>query len=80
MRGRWQAIHQRWRTRIANEIVDRFEGDTRGCPQEMAATLAELASDYLHWATSWMTLLSAQANTGLVFDAIADYFSPPEKE
>ncbi len=66
---------QYWSAQIANEIVDRTNGNSQSSPDEIVELIKEIRADYLHWSNTWMTPHSAEVNTGLIFDAIIEYFS-----
>jgi hypothetical protein len=67
--------HQYWRAVIANKIVLREQGKCSSINERIITLLGLLETDYLNWASSWMTPCSAKQNTGLIFDAFTDYFS-----
>ncbi len=70
---------QYWGAVVANYIVDNEEGTLSLDPNEIIALLKNLRSDYKHWAEYWMTPNSAVQNTGLIYDAIINYFSNGDK-
>lgn len=65
---------QYWGSVIANYIVDNAEGNQAVDSNEVAALLKNVRSDYNQWANYWMTPNSAGQNTGLIYDAIINYF------
>ena len=67
--------HQYWQSIVANEIVNHADGKPEKSSDEMVALLKRMRADYKFWAETWMTPESAEINSGLIFDAITDYFS-----
>ena len=68
------AYFQYWSAFIANEIVNRADGKSERSPEEMVELLQSLRREYKSWAETWMTSASAEQNTGLIYDAIINYF------
>jgi len=66
---------QYWQSLVANEIVNCAEGKTEKSGDEIFALLISLRQDYKSWAETWMTKNSAEINSGLIFDAITEYFN-----
>jgi len=64
---------------FANYIVDSVEEKPMPDKSEIISLLEKVKSDYNHWANYWMTPNSAELNTGLIYDAIIDYFSKTDK-
>lgn len=64
---------------FANYIVDSVEEKPMPDKREIISLLEKVKSDYNHWANYWMTPNSAEINTGLIYDAIIDYFSKTDK-
>jgi len=69
---------QLWQALIADEIVKQADGSSERSKNETYKLLFTLRAEYKTWAESWMTPASAEINTGLIFDAIIDYFSENE--
>lgn len=65
---------QYWGTIISNEIVKNVEGKPGLNKNEILNLLKNLRKDYKNWAEYWMTPVSAETNTGLIYDAIINYF------
>ena len=72
----WQkaAYFQYWSSIIANEIVNNIQNKPLKTQKETLQLLNNLKSDYKTWALTWMTPESAETNTGLIYDAIINYF------
>ena len=72
----WQkaGYFQYWSSIIANEIVNNAESKPLKNKKEILQLLNNLRSDYKNWALTWMTPQSAEINTGLIYDAIINYF------
>ena len=72
----WKKVgyFQYWGSIIANEIVNNEEGKSVKNINEILSLLKNLRGDYKTWAEYWMTPTSAETNTGLIYDAIINYF------
>ncbi|MDP3147712.1 MAG: family 20 glycosylhydrolase [Ignavibacteria bacterium] len=72
----WQraGYFQYWQSIIANEIVNTSKGKL-GIPADKMIKLIELIKkEYKNWAENWMTPVSAEQNTSLIYDAVQNYF------
>ncbi len=65
---------QYWGAVTANYILENVDGTLNVQPKEVVSLLNKVKSDYLHWANYWMTPNSAEENTGLIYNAIINYF------
>ncbi len=65
---------QYWGSIVAGEIVNNVEGKPGKDKNEILSLLKNLRTDYLNWAKYWMKPASAENNTGLIYDAIINYF------
>ena len=73
------AYFQYWGSIIAIEIVNNEESKPVKNKTEILSLLKNLRSDYKNWAKYWMTPTSAETNTGLIYDAIINYFESLHK-
>ena len=68
------AYFQYWGSIIANDIVNNEESKPVKNKTEVLSLLKNLRADYRTWAEYWMTPASAETSTGLIYDAIINYF------
>jgi hypothetical protein len=68
------ANFQLWQAVIARAIVQRAEGRGYGNEDEWTRQITRLKRAYTGWAEEWMTPRSALQNSGLIYDAILDFF------
>jgi hypothetical protein len=73
------AYFQYWASIVANEIVNNELGKPVKNKTEILSLLKNLRADYKTWAENWMTTSSAETNTGLIYDAIINYFESLQK-
>lgn len=65
---------QYWQAVLANSIIQKEENSISVNASEMRQLIINLRAEYLQWAASWMNPSSADINTGLIYDAIFNYF------
>jgi hypothetical protein len=65
---------QLWQSRIAQAIIEKADGENRNKADQWVEQIAELKRAYRGWAEEWMTPRSALHNSGLIYDAIQEYF------
>jgi hypothetical protein len=68
------ANFQLWQAVIARAIVQRAEGRGYGNEDEWTRQITRLKRAYTGWAEEWMTPRSALQSSGLIYDAILDFF------
>ncbi len=66
---------QYWGTVIAGNIVNSTPGILKLNSNEIIELLKNIKSDYNQWANYWLTSNSAEQNTGLIYNAIINFFS-----
>jgi hypothetical protein len=66
---------QYWAAVTANDIIENDNRNSNKDTKNIVELLNSLRLDYNYWAKSWMTDNSAKQNTGLIYDAIINYFS-----
>ena len=65
---------QYWQSLLANEIVNTADGKPTIPADEIIILIQNLREEYKNWAELWMTPISAEQSSGLIYDAIQDYF------
>ena len=66
--------YQLWQAVIAQAIVRKAEGKSATENSELIKQIGRLKATYIQWSEEWLTPGSALQSSGLIYDAIENYF------